>query len=163
MQIRKAKECDLPQLLEVYAIARGFMKEAGNPNQWKGGYPTEADILRDISEECLYVVENNQELAAAFYFRIGEDITYKNIYEGKWLSDGDYAVIHRVAVRQAGQGLAGKIFDYCAAQSQSLRIDTHRDNKPMQRSLEKNGFQYCGIIYLQNGDERLAYQKTQIM
>ena len=74
MQIRKAKECDLPQLLEVYAIARGFMKEAGNPNQWKGGYPTEADILRDISEECLYVVENNQELAAAFYFRIGEDI-----------------------------------------------------------------------------------------
>jgi len=30
----------------------------------------------------------------------------------------------------------------------------------MQHCIEKYGFTYCGIIYLSNGDERLAYQKT---
>ena len=29
----------------------------------------------------------------------------------------------------------------------------------MQHNIEKHGFTYCGIIYLANGDERLAYQK----
>ena len=41
----------------------------------------------------------------------------------------------------------------------AIRIDTHRDNKIMQHNLLKYGFTYCGIIYLANGDERLAYQK----
>ena len=29
----------------------------------------------------------------------------------------------------------------------------------MQHNMKKHGFSYCGIIYLANGDERLAYQK----
>ena len=31
----------------------------------------------------------------------------------------------------------------------------------MQHNIAKHGFTYCGIIYLANGDERLAYQKKQ--
>ena len=31
----------------------------------------------------------------------------------------------------------------------------------MQHLLEKHGFSYCGIIYLANGDPRLAYQRLQ--
>ena len=42
----------------------------------------------------------------------------------------------------------------------NLKIDTHRDNYPMQKSLKKNGFEYCGIIYLADGNERLAFQKS---
>ena len=30
----------------------------------------------------------------------------------------------------------------------------------MRHLMEKHGFDYCGIIYLANGDERLAFQKT---
>ena len=41
----------------------------------------------------------------------------------------------------------------------NLRIDTHRDNVIMRHVIEHYGFTYCGIIYLLNGDERLAYQK----
>ncbi len=37
--------------------------------------------------------------------------------------------------------------------------DTHRDNHIMQHNILKHGFQYCGVILLANGDERLAYQK----
>ena len=40
-----------------------------------------------------------------------------------------------------------------------LRGDTHRGNKIMQRVLEKNGLVYRGIIYLEDGGERLAFEK----
>ena len=41
----------------------------------------------------------------------------------------------------------------------SIKIDTHEDNEPMRRSLIKNGFDYCGIIYLTDGNKRVAYEK----
>jgi RimJ/RimL family protein N-acetyltransferase len=40
-----------------------------------------------------------------------------------------------------------------------MRCDTHKDNKIMQHTLEKNGYKYCGVIYLDNGDARVAYEK----
>ena len=33
----------------------------------------------------------------------------------------------------------------------NIKIDTHKDNISMQKLLEKNGFKYCGIIYLEDG------------
>lgn len=42
----------------------------------------------------------------------------------------------------------------------SIRIDTHQDNKSMQRLILKNNFEYCGIIYVEDGSERLAYEKV---
>ena len=41
-----------------------------------------------------------------------------------------------------------------------FKIITHRDNRIMQHLLDKNGFTYCGIIYLDDGTERLAYQNS---
>ena len=40
-----------------------------------------------------------------------------------------------------------------------MRIDTHVDNTGMQNLLLKLNYNYCGIIYLENGDLRLAYEK----
>ena len=46
----------------------------------------------------------------------------------------------------------------------SIKIDTHEDNKPMQRLLEKNWYVYCGIIYLDKepsiGEKRMAFEKV---
>ena len=50
-------------------------------------------------------------------------------------------------------------FNECFKMFPSLKIDTHKDNIPMQKVLLRNGFKFCGIIHLENGDERLAYQK----
>ena len=33
--IRRAVPSDLPDILEIYAIARRFMAQAGNPDQWR--------------------------------------------------------------------------------------------------------------------------------
>jgi RimJ/RimL family protein N-acetyltransferase len=108
-----------------------------------------------------YVAEEKGEILAVFMFSQDPDPTYAKICAGEWLSDAPYGVIHRIAVARQGQGIIGKCIDECFKRCQNLRIDTHRDNLPMQRALLKRGFKYCGIIYLANGDERLAYQKIK--
>ena len=57
------------------------------------------------------------------------------------------------------RGAASFCLNWALEQCRNLRIDTHRDNVVMQHMLDKNGFQYCGIIYLEDGSERLGYQK----
>ena len=106
-----------------------------------------------------YVVEENGSIVATFMFSLEGEPTYAKIYEGEWLNDAPYGVIHRIAVAEQGRGIIGFCIDECFKHCQNLRIDTHRDNIPMQKALLKRGFQYCGIIYLEDGDERLAYQK----
>jgi GNAT superfamily N-acetyltransferase len=77
-----------------------------------------------------------------------------------------YTAVHRVAVALAsrGTGVAGEILRFAEQKAKehghaSLRIDTHEGNVVMRRMLEKNGFVYCGVIFLQDGAERVAYEK----
>ena len=63
-----------------------------------------------------------------------------------------------------GRGVAGELFknieEVCLENNiNNIKIDTHRENKSMQRFLNKNGFEYCGIIYLKDGAERIAFEK----
>ena len=160
MIIRKTKISDLADCEMIYASARKFMAEAGNPNQWNGAYPGIPEILADIAAGTGYVCEDEGEVVAVFHYSVGDDPTYKKIYDGEWKSDEPYAVIHRVAVKHHGRGIIDFIFHECFEASPHLRIDTHRDNVPMQRVLKRCGFEYCGIIYLASGDERLAFEKV---
>ncbi len=162
MQISLAQRSDLTEILSIYESARKFMKDAGNPNQWGSTNPPVFRTEEDIARKKLYVVKDNQILAV-FFFDIGNDPTYSQIYDGKWLNDLPYGVIHRIAVSDAarGKGIAGLCFDYAFSKCGNLKIDTHKDNIPMQKALEKHGFKKCGIIYLLNGDERIAYQKSE--
>lgn len=41
-----------------------------------------------------------------------------------------------------------------------MRADTHKDNETMQSLLLKNGYEYCGIIFVEDGTERLAFEKA---
>ena len=159
--IRTATLADLPQILHIYAQARDFMRRTGNPNQWRDSHPAESILRSDIEQQQLYVWDENGQIQAVFAYIPGIDPTYLRIDGGQWLNDEPYGVIHRIAVAQQGQGLIARIFDWAMQQCPDLRIDTHRDNKPMQRSLQKYGFQYCGIIYLESGDERLAFHKRK--
>jgi RimJ/RimL family protein N-acetyltransferase len=157
--IRPAKKDDFPEILSVYAAARAFMKKTGNPNQWGDSYPTEAMLRRDMAQNNLYIEEREGRIQAVFAFIPGEDPTYRFI-EGKWLNDAPYAAVHRVASRGEIRGLATEILSWCLQRCPNIRIDTHDDNRPMQRVLAKNGFTFCGRIFLENGDPRVAYQKS---
>ncbi len=160
MRIRKTEERDIAACAEIYAKARDFMHTNGNPTQWLTSYPSEASVRSDMAAGASYVCTDDNEIVAVFYFNIGDDPTYKIIYDGEWISNEKYAVIHRIAVKYHGRGIVGFCFDEMFKVFPNLRIDTHRDNIPMQRALQKRGFKYCGIIHLENGEERLAFQKA---
>lgn len=161
MTIRKTTLGDLAAAEKIYLDARVFMRENGNPTQWNKEYPNRDSILRDIENGVGYVCEEEGKLLAVFMFRVGRDKTYDVIYDGKWLNDEPYAVIHRIAVASDahGRGVAGFCFAECFSRFPNLKIDTHRDNLPMQRALARAGFLRCGIIHLENGEERVAFQK----
>lgn len=161
MQIRKTTPADLLAISEIYENAKRFMRESGNPNQWNSGRPNIDSAREDMENGVGYVLEENGEVLAVFMFSVGEDVTYKNIYSGEWLNLEPYAVIHRIAVKEQGRGLIDFCISYCFEICKNLKIDTHRDNIPMQKALLKRSFEYCGIIYLENGEERLAFQKVK--
>lgn len=160
LTIRKATYADLPALMVIYDHARTYMREQGNKHQWDGGYPQITVIEEDISLGRLHICMDGEEIAGVFCFFKGNDPTYANIYDGAWLNDAPYGVIHRIAVAKHGVGVASFCFDYAFKACGNVKIDTHRDNIPMQNALQKNGFSRCGIIYLQSGDPRIAYQKS---
>jgi hypothetical protein len=68
-------------------------------------------------------------------------------------------VIHTIASSMDSHGVFREIMDYSFSLCGNIRIDTHRDNHIMQGLLQRHGFSYCGIIYLLDGAERLAFQK----
>ena len=156
--IQKANVSQLPRIMEIYGQARTFMAQTGNPDQWGTNYPPEEMIRQDIENGKSYVEIENDSIRAVFYFAVEEDPTYGYI-DGTWLNDRPYGVIHRIAVGENGKGVAAQCFQFAYAQCDNLRIDTYEKNIPMQRCLAKNGFARCGIIYLEDGDPRIAYQK----
>lgn len=152
---------DLPQLMQIYDTARRFMQQIGNAGQWTEGYPRKELLISDIEQRRSYVFTTpDGEILATFCYFIGEEPTYLNIYNGAWLNDNPYGVIHRIASSGKQKGVAETCINWCLEKSSNIRIDTHRDNKVMQHILQKLQFTYCGIIYLESGDDRWAYQKT---
>ena len=161
MEIRLARQEDIDAANGIYEAARSYMRDAGNPCQWNSAYPGKKDIADGIADETSYVCVDGDEIVATFYFKIGDDPTYAEISEGSWVSEEPYAVIHRIAVKHHGRGIVDFCFDYCFNRFPNLKIDTHKDNIPMQKCLLRCGFEYCGIITTWNGEPRCAYQKIK--
>ena len=157
--IRRATYDDVPVLMDVFRKARGIMRSSGNMNQWNDGYPSEAVVRKDIDNGHCVVLCEDGKVVATMAFIPGPDPTYAEIYDGGWLSDAPYHVIHRIAVAEPGHNAAKALLDWGFGQAGSIRIDTHKDNVIMQHVLSKYGFTHCGMILLANGDPREAYQK----
>ena len=109
---------------------------------------------------------DNNNIIATTVISFAKEKSYENILEGKWITNDDYGVIHRIAVdnTQKGKGLSHKIIKYAEEVCKqndihSIKVDTHEQNIPMQNLLKKNGFEYCGIVYLEDGGKRVAFEK----
>ena len=162
MIVRFAEKRDLEAIERVYAAARAYMAASGNPHQWgDDGYPHRDLLESDIARKQLYVIEENDEIYGVFAFMQGLDPTYGYIEDGQWLNEKPYGTIHRIASDGTVKGMFTKAFQFCLLQMDEIRIDTHHDNKTMQHVLDKHGFARCGIIYLGNGDPRIAYQYSK--
>ena len=163
MMIREARPSDMSAIMQVMEAAKKIMRSSGNMHQWGEGYPSEAVIQSDIEKNGGFVVEEDSKVVAYFAFLPSPEPTYDRIYGGRWLDDVQpYHVIHRIASYPNVHGIFKSIMDFCFSRDANIRIDTHKDNTIMQHNIEKHGFTYCGIIYLESGDERLAYQRIDI-
>ena len=168
MEIRKSTTCDICDLMKIFDEARGTIATLGI-DQWQDGYPSHKIVLTDIELSRSYSAVIDGEICGTFVLVDDGEVTYDKIYDGHWITGDDsqsYVAIHRVAisVKNRGQGVSTSIINYAADYAKSLsrsslRIDTHEGNKVMRRMLEKHGFTYCGIIYLENGHSRVAYEK----
>ena len=140
--------------------AKCIMRSDGNFDQWINGYPSADVIRKDIETSVGYVLQDGERLAGYFAFIPSPEPTYAKIYQGRWL-DGErpYHVIHRLGSLPGVHGVFAAVMEYAFSRDANIRIDTHRDNHIMQHNILKHGFTYCGIIHLESGDERLAYQK----
>lgn len=159
MEFRKTKPEELDRVMALYDGARAFMQANGNPNQWVGGYPQRELIAGEIDRGNSYVCVEDGEIAAVFSLIVGEDPTYRVIYDGAWLNEESYGTVHRICVAKQGGGVGAACLQWCLERCGNIRIDTHRDNRAMQALVKRCGFAYCGRIHLANGAERVAFQK----
>ncbi|WP_244988004.1 N-acetyltransferase [Hoylesella nanceiensis] len=159
--IRKAIESDLLEIKSIVDKARELMKSSGNVNQWVDGYPSNEVLLSDIRNGNAYLLLRENKAVAYFTMVDGPDPTYNLITKGSWLNDNSYGVLHRIASNGEVKGVFKEILLYASEHYSNIRIDTHHDNKIMQRLLEQNEFVYCGIIFLADGSPRLAYQRIK--
>ena len=166
MEFRKSVKSDIPKIMNIIKQAQSYFKNQ-NIDQWQNGYPNENVINNDIENKESYVMIKDNEIIATTVISFNKESVYENIIDGKWLTNGEYGVIHRIAIDNTykGLGLSHKIIKYtektCLEKGVcSIRVDTHEDNILMQSLLKKNGFKYCGIIYLEDGGKRVAFEKN---
>ncbi len=166
MEFRQAKISDLDQIVEIIELSKKYLKET-KVDQWQDGYPAKEDLRRDIESGNSYVLTNKDEIIATTVISLDGESTYNSIFNGEWITNEEYIVMHRVAVHDKYKGKG--IFKELIKEAESLainnmifsiKIDTHRDNISMQRAVVKNNFKRCGIIYLENGSERIAFEKV---
>lgn len=159
MTIRKALPKEFDIIMSIYSAAQDFMAQNGNASQWGKTHPDPLLIKQDIENGDLYVCTEDDSIACVFFFKFAPDPTYDIIYDGAWLNDKPYGVVHRIASSRTVRGAAKFCLNWAFDKCKSLRIDTHKNNIPMQNLLTSLNFKYCGIIHLESGDERMAYHR----
>ncbi len=156
--VRPARADEERLWLVMMANARGLMRANGNPTQWPDGYPPAAAFRDDVASASSFMVETEGRAVATFCLRDGAEPTYERIHDGAWPNTRPYSTIHRLASLGTHGGVGDFVFSYCQSQRDCLRADTHRDNARLISLFERHGFAYCGVIYVADGTERLAYQ-----
>ena len=166
MEFRKALKADIPSIMGIIKQAQDYLKDQ-NIDQWQNNYPNVGTIENDINNGNSYVLLKDNLVVGTVAIIFTGEKTYDSIYNGQWISHGPYAVIHRIAIdlNHKGLGLSSMILEdiekLCHDKNiKSIKVDTHKQNIPMQKFLQKDNFQYCGIIYLESGNERIAFEKV---
>ncbi|MDR2149030.1 MAG: GNAT family N-acetyltransferase [Tannerella sp.] len=165
-RLRKGKPSDLPRMMEIVRQGQISIGKL-DINQWRNGYPSQDIINQDIENGNSYVLTTDaDEVIAIATVIYNYEPTYDKIYDGEWLTHGDFVVVHRMAVAEEfkQQGIASILLKGIEKQAiadniPAFKIDTHEGNIPMRKTFESNGFTYCGRIFLQDGNPRIAYEK----
>ena len=150
MDLIKAAESDLQDLMSLYWRVADDMNDRGL-NQWNRGiYPTEEMIRRDIERGEMYIRRMDGVIAAAITLTEVMDPEYRDIL---WTGGMLPGYLHRLAVDVPlqGAGIGGDVLDDAIqimrrAGCDCVRLDTNRENRRAMRLYEKMGFRICGTV-----------------
>lgn len=164
---RKATLLEIHQIWTIIQQAIVRRKNDGS-DQWQDGYPNQAVIEHDITKGIGYVLTDDNMIIGYAAILFNDEPAYEQL-NGTWLTNGDFAVVHRVAISDdyVGKGLAQKIFHFTEDLAItnnifSIKVDTNFDNSPMLKILEKLGYTYCGEVTFR-GSFRKAFEKTLLV
>lgn len=164
LDFRSAEEKDKDIIWEILQQAIERRRKDGS-KQWQDGYPNVQTVETDIEKGNGYVVTLNREVVIYAALIFNHEPAYENI-EGKWLTNGEFMVVHRVAVSEkvAGKGMVKKLFtmmeDFAKSREvYSIKVDTNFDNLAMLAILEKLGYTFCGEVVFRDSP-RKAFEKV---
>ena len=163
--MRKAFIKDFDNIIRMIEEARIDLRENG-VDQWQGLEPSEQKIEKEISTNLAMVYEKDNEIVAYAYLSEEFEKAYGEIsekFKGK-----NYFTIHSFCVSGAnkkigvGTSFLGELIEFAEKMDKdSLRIDTHEDNKKMRGLIDKFDFDFRGEIFIDEEGvkkPRLAYE-----
>ncbi|WP_367770960.1 GNAT family N-acetyltransferase [Flavobacterium sp. WC2421] len=163
-QFRKANLSEITPIWEILQQAIIRRKVEGSA-QWQDGYPNPDVVQNDIEKGEGFVLVDGETIIGYSAVIINDEPAYAGI-EGKWLTNDDFVVIHRVALSEnyLGKGLAklimGCVEDFALQNNiYSIKADTNFDNFPMMKTFESLGYVLCGDVFFR-GAPRKAYEKV---
>lgn len=166
LAFRAARTADLDRIMEHIADGRRSLTRRG-VDQWQDGYPDRAAVERDLCAGAGRVALVDGEVAAYAAFVFTGEPAYDGLRGGRWLTDGPYVAVHRLAVGDAfaRRGVARALLRRAADEAlrrgiAAFRIDTHPDNAYMRSLLASEGFACCGEVRYEA--VRLAYEKRLV-
>ncbi|OOQ57804.1 GNAT family N-acetyltransferase [Mucilaginibacter pedocola] len=162
-EFQQAKPGDLEAIWEIMLFAISKRKAEGS-GQWQDGYPNPAVIENDIKQRTGFVLLKDGTIAAYASIAKNQEPAYERI-QGKWLTSGDFLVVHRIAVssEHGGRGIAGQIMGFAESMAlrqgiHSIKADTNYDNAAMLKTFDKRVYKYCGEVSIR-GQSRMAFEK----
>ncbi|MGJ1263712.1 GNAT family N-acetyltransferase [Sphingobacterium spiritivorum] len=161
--LRQAGIADTDRIWAILQQAIELRKQDGS-RQWQDGYPNPDTIRQDIESGYGHVLLLDNSIVGYVAVIFDGEPAYDSL-EGKWLSEQEYAVVHRLAVAQdiKTKGTATFIMQQVeniatGCKVYSIKVDTNYDNLAMLRIFEKLGYSYCGEVYFR-GSARKAFEK----
>ena len=163
LQIRKCRADEIAAVGAFYdRVVKNLDENINYPKWLYKIYPSEPFVRDMTAARAQYFCLSGGEIAGAFVLN---DDPQGNYQKGTWsreLPDGEYAVLHALALAPElqGRGLGSDVVRFCVEQAKAagykaLRLDIVPGNLPAQKLYEKNGFTYVGDFDLDRGYEHI--------
>ena len=148
MIFRKAEKEDFYKIRSLYwNLINQEQDDPSFPHWRKGIHPSDEMIQNSIDREELYVLADDDEIAACV---IANDEKVDGYSDAPWQIDSDEVIVlHVLAVHpdHRGKGLARRLVENVIEQERkvgkkALRLDVIENNTTAEKLYQKLGFQY---------------------
>lgn len=159
--IRKCTEQDVVEAGAFYDRTVAWLDAHVNYPKWiYGVYPSEQSVRANVKDDCQYICLEDGEILGAFALNADPQGKYGKASWKKDIPEGDYMILHTLAVspEAQGKGCGSEVIRFCVSQAKkegykALRLDIVPENLPARKFYEKNGFTCAGNADLERGIE----------